>query len=82
MASSVQPRPSLESGEKRQSGDEEKDGFDATVTVSAADSADEDEALKLVGRERTAQFSEEYNRKLRKKLVRRLALNPPYVLYH
>lgn len=28
-----------------------------------------DEALRLIGMERTAQFSEEYNRKLRRKLV-------------
>jgi MFS transporter, ACS family, DAL5 transporter family protein len=30
---------------------------------------DGDEALHLVGAERTVQFSEEYNRKLRRKLV-------------
>lgn len=41
----------------------------ASVSVDA-DSADGDEALQLVGRERTAQFSDEYNRKLRRKLVR------------
>lgn len=29
-----------------------------------------DEALQLVGKERTAQFSDEYNRRLRRKLVR------------
>ncbi|KAK7695716.1 hypothetical protein QCA50_000352 [Cerrena zonata] len=39
-----------------------------TDTVSVTDSSDGDEALKLVGRERVAQFSEEYNRKLRRKL--------------
>ena len=38
-------------------------------TVSFVDSADGDEALKLVGREREVHFSEEYNRKLRNKLV-------------
>lgn len=32
---------------------------------------DGDEALKLVGMERTAEFSEEFNRKLRRKLVSR-----------
>ena len=41
-----------------------------TETVSVTDSSDGDEALKLVGREREAQFSEEYNLKLRRKLVR------------
>ncbi|KAH9853800.1 MFS general substrate transporter [Lenzites betulinus] len=65
--SSVQDKKSLEtSDEKRLSQDEEKNGFDPTV--SAVDSADGDEALKLVGRERTTKFSEEYNRKLRRKL--------------
>ncbi len=54
--------------EKTRSRDEEKDAYD--VTVSVADSVEGDEALKLVGRERTNQFSEEYNRKLRRKLVR------------
>lgn len=37
--------------------------------VSVMESTEGDEALKLVGRERTAQFSEEYNRRLRRKLV-------------
>lgn len=35
-----------------------------------------DEALRLIGVERTAQFSEEYNRKLRRKLVRIRSLRP------
>lgn len=73
MASTLQHRKSLDSEEKRPSRDEEKD--EATITVSSADSANEDEALKLVGRERTTKFSEEYNRKLRNKLVRRLTSN-------
>ena len=38
-------------------------------TISLVDSSDGDEALKLVGREREVQFSDEYNRKLRNKLV-------------
>ncbi|KAI0676836.1 MFS general substrate transporter [Trametes maxima] len=64
---SPQDRKSLESAnEKAQPRDEEKAGYD--VTVSEADSAEGDEALKLVGRERVAQFSEEYNKKLRRKL--------------
>ncbi|KAI0751331.1 MFS general substrate transporter [Daedaleopsis nitida] len=57
-----------ESVEKRRSRDEEKEAFDTTVTVSTTDTADEDEALRLVGKERAAQFSEEYYRKLRNKL--------------
>lgn len=39
-------------------------------TASVVDSVDGDEALHLVGRERTSQFSEEYNKRLRRKLVR------------
>lgn len=38
------------------------------TTVSEVSSAEGDEALQLVGKERTAQFSDEYNRKLRRKL--------------
>ena len=46
----------------------------ATVLITDADSAevdfrDKDEALRLVGLERTAQFSEEYYAKLRRKFV-------------
>ncbi|KAG6900917.1 hypothetical protein C0993_004354 [Termitomyces sp. T159_Od127] len=37
---------------------------------SSFDIQEGDEALKLIGTERTVQFSEEYNRKLRRKLVR------------
>jgi hypothetical protein len=37
-----------------------------TVTINSVEG---DEALRLVGTARTAQFSEEYNRKLRRKLV-------------
>ncbi len=37
--------------------------------ASVVESTEGDEALKLVGRERTAQFSEEYDRRLRRKLV-------------
>lgn len=63
-----QDKKSLDMVDEKRSRDEEKDGYD--VTVSVADSVEGDEALKLVGRERTTQFSEEYNRKLRRKLVR------------
>ena len=65
---SLQDRKSLDTDEKTRSRDEEKDAYD--VTVSVAESTEGDEALKLVGKERTAQFSEEYNKKLRRKLVR------------
>lgn len=41
---------------------------------SSLDIQDGDEALRLIGAERTAQFSEEYNLKLRRKLVRPLFL--------
>ena len=37
--------------------------------LSVIETYEVDEALKLVGQERTAEFSEEYNRKLRRKLV-------------
>ena len=43
---------------------------DDKVGVDTINSVDGDEALRLVGSVRTAQFSEEYNRKLRRKLVR------------
>ena len=65
---SLHDRKSLDTDEKTRSRDEEKDAYD--VTVSVAESTEGDEALKLVGKERTAQFSEEYNKKLRRKLVR------------
>ncbi|KAF5332071.1 hypothetical protein D9758_016261 [Tetrapyrgos nigripes] len=72
MSTSVQPpSPVVSESEKvseselrnRYSNDDEKIGVETTVS-----SADGDEALRLVGKERTAQFSEEYNRKLRRKL--------------
>lgn len=65
---SVAPRQSLESSEKAEPSPvvDEKHVFDPTVTTT--DVGDADEALKLVGRERTTEFSEEYNRKLRRKL--------------
>ncbi|KAI9063352.1 MFS general substrate transporter [Trametes sanguinea] len=64
---SLQHRKSLEiTDEKTRSRDEEKDAYD--VTVSEAETTEGDEALKLVGRERVAQFSDEYNKKLRRKL--------------
>ncbi|KAG6908963.1 hypothetical protein DXG01_002569 [Tephrocybe rancida] len=41
---------------------------DEKVFETSIDMEEGDEALKLIGAERTAQFSEEYNRKLRRKL--------------
>jgi len=40
-----------------------------TVTVESIDSKDVDAALALVGQTRTMEFSEEYNLRLRRKLV-------------
>lgn len=57
--------------------EDEKRSRDEEV-ISVIDSVDGDEALKLVGRERTEQFSDEYNRKLRWKLVRVTVLEPLY----
>jgi MFS transporter, ACS family, allantoate permease len=65
MSTSVQPLASEASESElknRYSKDDEK--IDVETTIK-----DGDEALKLVGNERRAHFSEEYNRKLRKKLV-------------
>ncbi|OCH93599.1 MFS general substrate transporter [Obba rivulosa] len=58
-------RKSLEFSEKEPHSPE-KDDFDATVSV--VESGEGDEALRLVGRERVQQFSEEYNKRLRRKL--------------
>ena len=68
---------SLSEEEKKVSGiryvGEEKELVDSkaveTVTVYSVDSKDADAALVLVGTHRTTQFSEEYNKKLRRKLV-------------
>ena len=51
---------SIHDSEKR-TGDSIGDGVDLSVG---------DEALKLVGKERTVQFTEEYNARIRRKLVR------------
>lgn len=45
-----------------------------TISINSIDSRDVDEALELVGMRRTAEFSEEYNKKLRRKLVRLLII--------
>ena len=63
-------RRSVDGSEKGSaSRDDEKRSHEDEEIASVIDSVEGDEALKLVGRERTAQFSEEYNRKLRRKLV-------------
>lgn len=47
----------------------EKRSLKDDVVATADLPSDGDEALKLVGKERTVHFSEEYNAKLRRKLV-------------
>lgn len=49
---------------------EDEKQVESAEVASLVDASEGDEALELVGRERTAQFSEEYNRKLLRKLVR------------
>lgn len=59
-------RPIMSSEDKHSSsvhGEEEK------VGLESFDSSEVDEALHLVGVKRTVQFSEEFNLKLRRKLV-------------
>ncbi|KAJ7744518.1 MFS general substrate transporter [Mycena maculata] len=48
--------------------EKEKGSLDLQVGVDTVNSVDGDEALRLVGTVRTAQFSEEYNLKLRRKM--------------
>jgi hypothetical protein len=48
---------------------EQEEKHVGVTTVASFDSSDMDEAMRLVGAERTAVFSEEYNAKLRRKLV-------------
>lgn len=64
----IQPRASIESEKVSSSPVDEKHVVDSEVT-SLTDSLQADEALQLVGKERTQEFSEEYNRRLRRKLV-------------
>jgi hypothetical protein len=56
------PRPSIEKRRSRSSDDPE-------VTTTSVTDEYGDEALQLVGKERQFQFSDEYNAKLRRKLV-------------
>ena len=58
-------RASIEKGSGFSHEDEKLSGLD--ISVIEADQGDE--ALKLVGPERTEEFTEEYNAKLRRKLV-------------
>ncbi|KAI0952061.1 hypothetical protein AcW1_004259 [Taiwanofungus camphoratus] len=67
--SSIADQKSIDISEKvPPSPDQEKQEFDATATITESQAEDGDEALKLVGRERKVKFSQEYNRKLRRKL--------------
>ena len=50
--------------------DEKTPTIDASSVEASIDVSDGDEALVLVGMHRTAQFSEDYNLKLRRKLAR------------
>ena len=63
----------MESNSRSSSSDEkvldEKSIEEQTVSITSYDSKDVDEAMALVGAQRTSHFSEEYNLKLRKKLV-------------
>lgn len=80
---SASPEYDLRATEKKD--DEKADSYEDnkqvdTVSVQSIDSRDVDEALGLVGMRRTAEFSEEYNKKLRRKLVcQSAALHLPIV---
>lgn len=52
-----------------ESSDEKKHATEESADVAVYEAGNGDEALKLVGTERTTEFSEEYNAKLRRKLV-------------
>ena len=67
MASTEQK--SIHESDQGLSRDDEKCSRVDVEALSTIHSLDGDEALKLVGTERTVQFSEEYNRRLRRKLV-------------
>lgn len=51
---------------------DDKRETDVSILESQSDLSQQDEALRLVGRERQAEFSEEFNKRLRRKLVRHL----------
>jgi hypothetical protein len=58
------------------------EGRDEKAETITINSVDGDEALRLVGTARTAQFSEEYNLKLRRKLVGANFGAPLYSSHH
>lgn len=64
--SSIEKRSDGHEDEKR----EKVEAADFGANVSVFEAGQGDEALKLVGAERTAEFSEEEYAKLRRKLVR------------
>ena len=74
----IQPE-SIESGKVSGSPVDEKHNIDSEI-ASVDDSFQEDEALELVGKERTQEFTEEYNRRLRRKLVS--DLSPRYSVHN
>ena len=67
---------SIESEKVSSSPIDEKHVVDSEV-ASVTDTLDGDEALELVGKERTQQFSEEYNKRLLRKLVSLRLLSEP-----
>ncbi|KAF9269215.1 MFS general substrate transporter [Marasmius fiardii PR-910] len=60
--------PSIEADEKRESVDKKQYSVSKTDSKYSINLISGDEALKLVGTQRTAEFSEEYNLRLRRKL--------------
>lgn len=68
MAHSVTIPHSKHSGDEKAQSDEKHDSSSSTM-------GEGDEALRLIGLERVEQFSEEYNKRLRRKLVRPCANN-------
>jgi ACS family allantoate permease-like MFS transporter len=67
MSSITDAKASVYDVEKKSQPNEELE--DEKLGLYTVDSSQGDEALKLVGAERKEQFSEEYNLRLRKKLV-------------
>jgi len=68
MSSIADANTSVEDIEKKSQSNE--DDEDQKLGLYTVDTKRGDEALQLVGAERKEQFSEEYNLKLRRKLVR------------
>lgn len=77
MAASVRANASLE---KKPSDSLDEHHEKTDIESESLDASQGDEALRLVGAERSAQFSEEYNLRLRKKLVGAvLIISPSYI---